>query len=569
LETTDSASLRDYLAVLRRRKWIVLQAVVLVPLAAVLVSLSEQPLYQGTSEVLLNNRSLSATLLGQQDPTASQQPERIAQTQADLARVPEVARRALARVGFTDRTPQDLLDASSVAAKTDADLLEFKVTDPVRAASTALATAYANAFVQYRNQLDTGALKRADAEVTARLAELEAEGRAKSSLYASLVDKQQQLRTMEALQSSNASVVRPADEAVQVQPKTVRNGVLGLVLGMIVGVGLAFLVEALDTRVRSSDEVAERLGLPLLARLPAPPKRLRKDDRLVMLEEPTGPHAEPFRMLRMGLEFTTHDRGERVLLVASAQQSEGKSTTAANLAVAIAGTGRRVVLVDLDLRRPLLERMFGLEGRRGLTNVALGHLPLDEALVPIAVSTELPAQAPAPAPAPKVRSSRERPDPIEELLAIRHEPVATAPAPNGSNGNGASLVTGLLEVLPTGPMPPNAGELVASRAVGKILSSLRERADIVLVDSPPMLTVGDALTISQYVDGILLVARLHSLRRPTLIELRRVLDASRARPLGFVETDAALGGRYAYGYGYGEKRRSKGKHAPAGAEELI
>ena len=184
------------------------------------------------------------------------------------------------------------------------------------------------------------------------------------ALYSSLVDRQQTLQSMQALQPSVASVLRQADGAVLTQPKTVRNGALGLVVGLVLGLGLAFLREALETRVRTTEEVSARLGgLPLLGRLPRPPKRLRRSGKLVMLEDPASAQAEAFRMLRANLDFMTLDRDARTIMITSALEQEGKSTTVANLAVAFARAGKRVALVDLDLRRPVLARFFDLEGR--------------------------------------------------------------------------------------------------------------------------------------------------------------------------------------------------------------
>lgn len=506
------SSLRDYLRVVRRRKWIILQAVVLVPAAAVAFSLQQERLYEAQSEVLLSRQNLAASLTGTPDPTAYIQADRIAQTQADLARVPEVARRVLAALRLTARTPKDLLDASEVSAKQNADLLVFTVTDPSPSLARRLVTQYAHEFTRYRRELDTSSLQRARAEVAGRLRQLEDLGQQETPLYASLADKEQQLRTMEALQTANTFVVREADRAEQVQPRPVRNGVLGLALGLVLGIGLAFLWEALDTRVRTAQEIGERLGLPLLARLPTPPKRLQKESRLVMLAEPSGVHAEAFRMLRTNLDFARLDRDVRTIMITSALEREGKSTTAANLAVVLARSGQRVVLVDLDLRRPYLDHFFHLDGRPGLTHVVLGHTTLREALTPIVL---------------KGAEGRRG--------ALR---------PNGNGGRDGELL-----VLRSGPVPPEAGEFVATHALGEVLAGLRDRADTVIVDSPPLLHVGDAMALSTMVDAVLVVAQVNLLRRGPLNELHRLLETMPAEKLGFVVTGA--GEEDGYG-SYGE-----------------
>jgi polysaccharide biosynthesis transport protein len=515
----QSSSLRDYLRVLKRRKWLVIQAIALVPAAAIAISLSQQTLYQAGSEVLLSRQNLAATLTNTPDATLSQDADRLVQTQASLARVPAVAKRVLTAARVSDRTPQDFLDSSAVSARTNADLLEFTVTDPDPALAARLSSEYAKQFTIYRRQLDTVALQRAQHELDGQLKALEAAGDRNSALYASLLDKQQQLRTLEALQTANSFVVRSAGTAHQVQPRPFRNAILGLALGIILGIGLAFLWETLDTRVRSADEIAERLGLPLLARIPEPPRRIRNENQLVTRVEPGGVHAEAFRMLRTNLEFANLERGARSIMVTSAVETEGKSTTIANLAVAMARAGSRVALVDLDLRRPFLARLFSLNPTQpGLTDVALGHAELAHVAVPISISNG--------------RSS--------------------APATNGQ-----PYVGGSLDVIPSGPVPPDPGEFVGTQALADILAQLHERADVILIDAPPLLHVGDAMALSARVDALFLVTRLNVVRRPMLAELRRVLHACPASKLGFVLTDALLEETYGYA-GYSAYHQYRG-----------
>jgi len=388
------------------------------------------------------------------------------------------------------------------------------VNDLVPAIAARLATAYARAFVSYRHRLDTQQLQRAEAQVKLQIEQLEAIGNTRSPLYLTLVQKLQQLQAVEALLTPPI-LTRPATDSVQIQPNPLRNTFLGLFLGLVVGLGLAFLREALDTRIRSAEEVEERLGLPLLARLPEPPARLRNENKISMLEAPGSVHAESFRIMRTNLDFANVDRGAQIIMVTSALEGEGKSTTIANLAVAYARAGQRVVAVDLDLRRPFLDKLFALRKRPGLTQVALGQLPLEEALIPIPISD------------PRARS-------VELGLAT-----------NGSAGGGS------LEILASGPVPPDAGEFVGSRALSAILHSLRGMANIILVDSPPLLRVGDAITLSGTVDAIVVVSNLEYARRPILTELRRVLESCPANKLGFVLTGANLEDSYGYGYGAG------------------
>jgi polysaccharide biosynthesis transport protein len=570
------SALSDYLRVLRRRKWIVLLVSLLVPLVAVSLSMRQKPIYQASAEVLLNQQNLAATLAGVNDPNVYQDPARFAETQVALARVPRVVQRVEKATGIET----DLLSRSTVGVKENSNILEFVVTHGDPAVAARLATEYARQFTVYRYDLDTAALERARREVTQRMSEVETVSGRDSALYKDLAEKEQQLRTMEALQTSNASLVRAADRAVRVAPRPVRNGILASGLGLVFAVALAFLWETLDTRVRSGEEIGERLGLPLLARLPEPPRRLQRANRLVMLEEPTSFQAEAFRMLRTNLEFVNlerrrsplpklpkardgRDRGSRPvalelggesgtrdslpapsssavpapaddpleraqsIMITSAVEKEGKSTTVANLAVALARAGRDVTLVDLDLRRPFLDRFFGLDGRPGVTDVALGRVALEDALTKVAI--------------------------------VGHADGGTG-AGSDRNGRARLEVEGTLRVLTSGPVPPDAGEFVGTRVLADILGELRQVGDFVLIDAPPLLQVGDAMTLSANVDALIVVTRLQVVRRPMLTELHRVLDASPAEKLGFVLAAADLekgeGYGYGYGYGYGQYARA-------------
>jgi succinoglycan biosynthesis transport protein ExoP len=525
------SSLRDYLGVLRRRVWLFVLVALLVPVVVVALSLSQEKSYRAEAEVLLTRENLAASLAGATDwPAALESSERFAQTQADVAQVPAVARRALKRAGLSDRSPRDFLAVSEVTPKPDSNLLTFSVTDPEPNAAIRLANEYARQYTIYRRTLDTAAVVAARRQIESRIDELEQAGERKRSAYDTLLERAQELRTVEALKTSTATLIHPADTTTQVQPRPVRNGVLGLILGLSLGVGLVFLREMLDTRVRSADEVSARLHLPLLARIPEPPRRFRDGKSLPMVVEPHGVSAEPFRMLRTNFELANLDVGARSILFTSGVEEEGKSTTIANLAASLARAGRHVVLVDLDLRRAALARFFGVKDRPGLTDVALGRLELGAAIRPVTLA-----------------------DP-EEKGGV------------AASGNGASPKQGRLEILTSGRLPPEPGEFAESRALTDVLLDLWNRADYVLIDAPPLLRVHDAMALSAKVDALVVVTRLNVLRRPMLSELHRILANSPVKKLGFVLTGVGREEGYDYtAYDYAYSRRGE----PAPEEERV
>jgi non-specific protein-tyrosine kinase len=505
---SDAPPLTHLLRVLRRGIWIIVLVTFVTTATAVFFSVRQRDLYKASAEVYLKSQNVAAFL--SDVPPANEDPQRVADTQARLARVPRVAQIALARAGVQNREPNALLANSSVSAAPGADFLNFSVTDSNPETAASLATAYAHAYTRYRRNLDLASLTQARRELEKEMRALQAQGQQSSRLYATLAERNQQLRTNELLQTSNASVARPADGAQQIQPRPVRDGILAGIFGLGFGIALAFLGDALNTRVRSAEEIQERLGLPLLARIHEPVGRLR-DDQLTMLAAPYAPDAEAFRILATNLDFVNLSHTTSKILITSALRSEGKSATTANLAVALARAGRHIAVVDLDLRSPSIDRLFGLPPNQpGLTNVALGRTTLEHALVRIPIL-----------------------DHDEEVLDV------------AVNGGGR----GVLEVLPSGPLPPNPGDFVASAdALKDILERLAMRAQLVLIDSPPILEVSDAMALSGKVDGVLVVSRLGQTQRPVLNELRRVLDGAPVRKLGFVATGGRAEEVFRYGY---------------------
>jgi succinoglycan biosynthesis transport protein ExoP len=495
-------TLLDYLKVVGRRKVLFLLIVLLVPATAVAVSLGQEPMYRAAAVVYLQPQALGTL----------PDPERVAQTKAELGRSPAVVDEVLDAVPGADLDREEFLESSSVSATLGRDILTFSVEHSDPQLARQLATEYATAFTEFQEQLDTQALANTLAQVRERIAEAEVNGEGPGSLNYDALKRQEEnlmAAAASASQTRSAQVVNPADDAPKVGPRTVRNGLLAFGLGLVLALIIVFLADALDTRVRSVDTIREALGLRLLGRLAAPPSRLRKGRGLVMLADPTSREAEQFRALRASLDLANAEYGARAIMVTSAVDSEGKSTTVANLAVALARAGRRVVLIDADLSSPHLHRLFNLDQRPGLTDVELGETRLAEALRPIGLTDDS----------------------------------------SGADDSSRRIDrTGSLEVLPGGSVLEDPDELGFERAVGRTVQRVRRRADVVLVDAPPLLG-GHAIALSAHVDALVVVVRLKALRTSALQDLSWLLEASPAVKLGFVLTgDVRI-------EGYGQSQR--------------
>ncbi|MEI4280963.1 polysaccharide biosynthesis tyrosine autokinase [Klenkia terrae] len=292
-------------------------------------------------------------------------------------------------------------------------------------------------------------------------------------------------------------IARPELPTQPSSPQPTRQVPIGLVLGFVLGCALVLIRHKTDSRVRTSAQAAELASGPGLAVIPL-------DDQLAagtnVLQDREVPSAESFRQLRTSLDFVDVDSPPRTILVSSSLPGEGKTTVSVNLALALTAAGRRVVLVEADLRRPRVTRQLGLVSGAGLTSVLNGSADLDDVLQPV--------------------------------------------------GDGS------LQVLAAGPTPPNPGELLASGLMKKVLSDLVGRADIVLLDGPPLLPVSDAGGLAPSTDGVLLCVRYGQTRSRELESAARTLERVGARTLGsvftFVPRRAASEEGLGYSYHYGE-----------------
>jgi Mrp family chromosome partitioning ATPase len=266
-------------------------------------------------------------------------------------------------------------------------------------------------------------------------------------------------------------------------------------------------------------QAGEILGLPVVGRVPRLARRLLRNGPLVTLTEPEGSVAEALRVLRSNLDWARIDDGWKSLIITSSRKGEGKTLTLCNLAVTLALAGKKVVVVDADLRGPQVHTAFSMPNETGLTTVIQGALSLAAALRPFDLKRSNGSGAVTPANAPVMPSAVQ---------------------------NGALLV------LTSASLPPNPGEVIASRKRSITLERLTNvDADYVLVDTPPILGVGDAGVLATSVDGVLFVANIDQTRGPTLEEGREALDALPCRKLGVVVVGERPDSTHHYRYGYG------------------
>jgi len=510
--------LRDYLNVIRVRKWVIIQAVIIVTLTALAVSFLQPKSYEGVAQVLVSEKGSSASVFGDLIPQLSAQPERAMQTQVQLIQIRPVAEAVIKKLDL-QTTPDALSARVAVLAVGQTNLVKITVTDSDPKRAALIANAIALEYVDSARAAQRASLSEAADEVQKRLDQAEADILALGSrisasgksdqlaaelqiatgTYTTLAEKLEQLRINQKLESGPGRVVSPAvSDNRPVSPKPLRNAVLGVVVGLVFGLGMAFLYEYLDNTIKSTEEVEKIYGAPVLGTVPLDTTEKNKKRRLAIVESPGSATAEAYRVLRNSLDFINFQHDMRAILVTSAAPGEGKSTVAANLAAALAQAGKKVVLVSVDFRRPTTDQFFRVNNMIGLSDVLLGTHTLKAAL--------------------------QRPG-DEQLL-----------------------------VLTAGKMPPNPSELLGSTKMQEVLKSLEEWGDWVIVDAPPLLAVADPAAVARWTDGVILVTQAGVSTRDAGKKAVELLGKVGARVMGVVvwglDETRGSGGGYGYSSGY-------------------
>lgn len=443
--------LTEYLRIARKR-WFTIAATLALTLAlAALLTATATKQYSSTTRFFVSTQGSAADATQQlQGSTFSQQRVK---SYSQLLKTPKALEPAIDELD-DDISARKLADRVAVKTVPDTVMLDVTVTDPSPERAQEIADAIGDTFPDVVDEIETP------------------QGRTRSPV--------------------KVSVVEPASYSdVPVSPNPVRNLVLGAVLGLLLGFGLALLRHMLDTIVRTGHDVEEITDEPIIGAVHFDPKA--KKDPLIVESDPSSPRSEAFRALRTNLMFVNADHRPKTIALTSSIPGEGKSTTIANLALTLAKSGSRVCLVEGDLRRPRLLDYLGLDGAAGLTDVLIDRAHLDDVLQPY-----------------------------------------------GRSG---------LDVLGAGAIPPNPSELLASAPMTRLLAELSRRYDYVLVDTPPVLPVTDAVVVSTQVDGVIVLVGTTIVRKDQLRATFEALSAVDNTILGLVLN--RVGRKAADGYGAG------------------
>jgi capsular exopolysaccharide synthesis family protein len=501
---TEQPTFRTYLRVLRRRWYWIVACVVLFGAAAGGYEVVQPKQYTATAQLLVLP-SNGITLPGSGSQPAISPTDVLTELQLlTTAPVKDKVQRQLGSVPNVKATEVGLTNVIAVAATSKSPTLAAKI-----------ANAYANAFVTYKQTTSSATLTAAEQQLQTQIAAAQAQLAALQGAPTSAANQAQiqalagqeatlneELATLEvngAASTGGVQVVTPAKAPTSPSsPKPVRDGLIAALLGLLVGIGIALLAERLDDAVYSKEE-ASRLagGAPVLGVVPKISSWKRRSDVvLATIDSRSSSVAEAYRSVRTSLEFAGHDGDMKTILITSPSAGEGKTSTIANLGVVLAQADKRVVIVSCDLRRPRLGQFYELSESPGFTSVILGQTSLGDALMPVE-----------------------------------------------SVGN--------LFFLGSGDVPPNPTELLSSAAAREILNKLRQAFDVVLIDSPPLLPVTDAVILARMADATLLVVAAGETKRNQVEEASEMLAQVEASRVGVILNEVEVGGRYGYRDRYG------------------
>jgi capsular exopolysaccharide synthesis family protein len=496
------------LHVLRARRGLIALCTILVTAATLVFSLSQQKLYSASAGLLFRDAQLDQKLFGSSTLPPSSDPSREAATNVNLVNLEAIAQRTAAALGG-GATAVSVAGKISVAAEGQSNIVQVTATDPQPAVAAQIADTYARQFIAFRRDADRAKVAGAQQLVQSQLNRLAQSGQAATANYAQLQNRAEGLGILASLQTGNAELVQPAQTPTSPSsPQTRRNVMVAFVVGLLLGVALALLLDRLDRRIKDVAELEEIYGLPVLCDVPESPALNSERGG----DLPGFAVAESFRMLRARLRYFNVDRELRSVLVTSVGPAEGKTTVAQNLAAAAASTATtRVLLLEADLRRPRLAGKLDLPATPGLAEVLTHGLSLDEVVHRLTLA---------------------------DSLGGRDDKT--------------------LDVIVAGINPPNPAELLESEKMGDLLDRLTAIYDLVIIDTPPAGLIADAIPLMSRVGGVVIVSSVGRSNRDGARRFREQLTQLDAPVLGVIANRLKQKRGAGYYGGYGSYYSSNG-----------
>jgi len=557
METYSAAKphIADYLRPLAARKLLIVLAVVLATGGVYAYYARKPNVYSATTLVYVKDPGDPVT--GEPSPQST---DRSVQNEATLLYSRETAAAVAQAIAYPG-TPQQLLDQVSISSRPGEDFVDVSAQAGTAFGAAHIANAFARHLVTLINGTVTLRVANALKLSESQLATLP-RGLASQVQRANLLDQINRLELAQKVPTTAAQQIDAAEvPGAPSAPQPLRNALFALVLSLVGAIAAAYGLERFDRRLKNPDEVEDAYATPLLAVVP------HADDPAAMLgHEPalSADLREPFRVLRTNIDLASLDAPPRTIVVSSAMPGEGKSTVVRNLALAFRETGRRVAVLDLDLRHQTLAELFGVRGGAGITEVLRREAELHDVLRQVGVGV------------PAVDEL------LDERIALieaksRNGHNGAANGNGAGNGNGAVVDAGGFALVLGGAQPANPAAVLASDRVREVLDELRERYDIVLIDTAPVLAVTDTVPLLRYADAAMFVGRLGVTTRDTAKRLTEFLARMPdLNLLGVVANDLSRlesGAYYGYGYGYGADepappRRRRLRRAPERPKQL-